>query len=478
MAIDAQPSRPARRGRHRGLWFSLGFVVVAAAAAGGYLLVRSRSAPATEETPVTATVARAPYQVTVSGPGTLAPARTVALSPSVSGRLVRLAAVGDRVVEGAVLAEVDSASFQRAVDDAQLSLSKAEASLAALRAGQAKSEATTASQIAAARTALDSAQRSLDQQTRAAASERTLYQLGGASAAEVQAAEDAQTTAQEALDRARADLDTLLQGQKLQRDADAQDVATSTVSVEQARLALASAQQDLANTVLEAPFAGVVSAADAAVGEQVGTGGSLLTLVDDAKLELDAQVDESDIAQVDVGQSATVALDAVPGRTFAGKVVRIAPTATLVSNIPIFYVTVQIDNADGALRGGMTGQATVVVREVADTFQVPNRAVHSTNGRSVVLVRQPDGSYRPTPVTEVGTAGLNSVLTGDVPDGATVLVSSPAGAGSSTGSLPRTNSGTNGPGEGRPPGAVPFVNPGGGGFRRPRGGSGGAGQRP
>lgn len=474
MAIDAQSGRPARRGGRRRRWLVLTAALVVAAAAGAYLLLRSRSAPAAATAPVTTTVTKAPYQVTVSGPGTLSPARSVVLGPSVSGRLMSIASVGDRVKQGAVLAQVDDSSFRRAAENARLSLDKAQASLAALQAGQAKAEATTASQIASAQTALDSAQRALDQQTHTAALTHTLYDMGSASATELQSAEDALTAAREAVASARSDLATLRQNQQLQHDADSQDLANATVSVEQAKLTLASAQQDLASTSVLAPFDGVVSATTSAVGEQVGSGSGLLTFVDDATLELDAQIDESDIAQVAAGQGASVTLDAAGQRTIPGEVVRIAPTATLVSNIPIFYVTVRVDNRERNLRAGMTGQATVVVHEIADTFQLPARAVHSNNDRSYVLVQQSTGGYRPAPVTVVGTAGINSVLTGDLTDGAVVLVSDGGGAaaGQPAGTTDRGQGGGS-----RPPGAVPFVNPG-GNFRRPRGAAGSAARRP
>ena len=425
------------------------------------MVVRERAGSAPAQPIVTATVKRVAFQVKVDGPGSLSPIRSVSLTPPVSGTLIAIASVGDRVEKGASLARMDPTPFQRAVADARLSLDKAQASLAALQADQARTAASLASQVASARATVDAAQRDHDSQKQTFDLTQTLFDMGSASANELQAAKDALSTADEARANARTNLDTLVETQRLQQTSDEQALANARIAVEQAKLMLATAEQDLADTEVAAPFDGIVSAANGAVGESTGGSDGLLTFVDDTALVLDTQIDETDIGQVAVGQTGTVTLDAIPGTPFPGRVTRIAPTATLVSNIPVFYVAVEIDNAAHALRAGMTGQASLVVRQVPDAFQLPARAVHATNGASFVLVGRGDGSYHQVPVSVVAASGINSVLTGDVPDGAVVLVSGNAV------SSPTQGEGSGGEPNPRRPGAVPFANPG-GGFRRPR----------
>jgi HlyD family secretion protein len=456
--MEGQKTRLSRRPRaYR--WLAL-VVIVLAAGALSYLIVAHRRA-SRSPTPasVTTVVKHASFKVTVAGPGSLLPIRTVSLAPTVAGPILNIASVGDAVSAGQVVARLDPTAYQRAFDNAQLALQQAQASLASLQANQAKADATLTSQIAGAQVSLDAAQRAYDTQRTTTELTQTLFRMGSASASDVQNAQDALSNAAGTLNAARTSVSTLLTTQQLQATADQQDLESSRLSVAQAELSLKTAQQNLADTSLDAPFAGTVSAVDGAVGETAGAATALVTVVDDATVQLAAQIAEVDVTQVAVGQAASVSFDATSSRTFAGRVSSIAPTATLVSNIPIYYVTVDIPNADHTLRGGMTGQANIVTREIPNTFQVPARAVRTVNGSSQVLVRRPDGSYEPVRVAVVGTSGINSVLTGAVPDGGVVLVSGEAGTNGAS---------SNSPAQGttqRRNSAVPFG--GAGGLRAP-----------
>lgn len=459
--MEGQRARSGRAPRaYR--WLALVLVVLAAGALS-YVLVHRRASTGTAPAPVTSVVKHANFEVTVAGPGSLAPIRTVSLAPTVGGPIVSIASVGDSVSAGQVLVRLDPTTYQRALDNAQLALQQAQASLAALQANQAKANASLTSQIASAQASLDAAQRAYEAQRTTTDLTQTLFRMGSASASDVQNAQDALLNAAGTLSAAKASVSTLLATQHLQAAADQQDLASSRLGVAQAELSLKTAQQNLQDASVQAPFAGVVSAVNGTAGESAAAGAALLSVVDDSTVQLAAEIDEADVARVAVGQQVNVTFDATGDRTFAGRVSAIAPTATLVSNIPIYYVTVDIPNASHTLRGGMTGQATIVTRLIEDTFQVPTRAVHTANGQSQVLVRQPDGSYAPVRVTVVGTSGISSVLTGAVANGAVVLVSGESGPGGTSPSPPSQGTQRRNP-------AVPFRAPG-GGFRSPHSGS-------
>ncbi|NJK44153.1 MAG: efflux RND transporter periplasmic adaptor subunit [Pleurocapsa sp. SU_196_0] len=71
----------------------------------------------------------------------------------------------------------------------------------------------------------------------------------------------------------------------------------------------------------------------------------MFTLLNDRQVNLPVQVDETEIGRVKLGQPVEVTLDALDTQSFTGKVTRITPQATVVSNIAVFYVTVTMDNA-------------------------------------------------------------------------------------------------------------------------------------
>lgn len=455
--MEGQKARP-NRGFRVYRWLVL-VVIALAAGALAYVLVHRHTSRSAAPASVTSVVKLATFEVTVAGPGSLVPIRTVSLAPTVGGPIISIASVGDVVSVGQVVARLDPTTYQRALDNAQLALQQAQASLASLQANQAKASATLTSQIATAQASLDAAQRAYQTQQTTTELTQTLFRMGSASASDLQNAQDALSNAAGTLNAAKTSVSTLLATQKLQAAADQQDLASSRLSAAQAELSLKTAQQNLADTSLETPFAGSVSAVDGAVGETAGVGTALVTVVDDATVQLAAQIAEVDVTQVAVGQAASVTFDATASRRFAGRVSSIAPTATLVSNIPVYYVTIDIPNADHTLRGGMTGQASIVTREIRNTFQVPARAVRTLNGDSQVLVRQLDGNYAPVRVAVVGTSGINSVLTGAVPDGATVLVSGGSNASGASSSPPAQGTTQ------RRNGVVPFG--GAGGFRSP-----------
>ena len=152
----------------------------------------------------------------------------------------------------------------------------------------------------------------------------------------------------------------------------------------------------LANTQIIAPFDGVVASVIGQVGgnsegassenqEGVATGG-LLGLIDDGKLVLEAQIDETAIVQVQLDQEVEVTVDALADRVFNGKVTAIAPIARVVSNIPIYDVTIVLDNSERILRAGMTAEAEIIIREVASSITVPSRAIRTEEEESYIQV--------------------------------------------------------------------------------------------
>ena len=416
----------ARRGR-RARWLAAGAVVLVAGA-GALLYLRpweggTAAVPVAEE-PRLLTLRPTDHRVTVSGPGTLQAVTSlgVTVGTGLSGTLAWIVEPGTRVAAGEPLARLDPATFERAVQLATFALERAQAQLESLRADQAVSEANDRQEAAAAAAAVAAAERELEEAERELALVERLYALGSESEEALLAARRRRDDAAEALADALEDQARRAETRALQALSRAQSLKNAELSVEQARLDLEQAQADLRSLTVTAPFAGVVSAVNAVVGANVNDQHTLLTLLDDSRLVLVVQIDETEIADVATGQRAYVTLDAVPGRTFEGVVSAVSPVGRLESNIPIFDVSILLDNADLALRPGMTAESEIVVREVRGAFRVPMQAVTMGPEGAAVTVRSDSGADERRRVEVVATVGFESVVTGDLREGESLVV--------------------------------------------------------
>jgi multidrug efflux pump subunit AcrA (membrane-fusion protein) len=126
-----------------------------------------------------------------------------------------------------------------------------------------------------------------------------------------------------------------------------------------------------------------------------------LILVDGSRLHVDIKVDEVDIGQLKIGQSARFTLDALPGEALTGTIERIALAANQTATVTTYDVRVAVDRPGAPVRIGMTASATITVRELRDVLRVPNQFVRldrRTNQAYVNLVN-PDNSLYEIPVS-------------------------------------------------------------------------------
>jgi len=178
-----------------------------------------------------------------------------------------------------------------------------------------------------------------------------------------------------------------------------------------ARARLKQSEAALEYTLIRAPFDGVVVRRTAQAGENVGpaggvaTGGSLCTLVDRESLEMVADVNETNISKVNVGQKAEVAAEARPDRKYKGEVRQIVPTADRTKGI--VQVKIRLQNPDDALLPEMAARASFL-REGAEAgaprrLIAPKGAVRDRGGRKVVFILE-SGKVRMQAV-ETGAEG-------------------------------------------------------------------------
>lgn len=190
-------------------------------------------------------------------------------------------------------------------------------------------------------------------------------------------------SAQAELAEAQSTLEDLLAG------ADETELKEAEIALEQALIDLEEAASDLAATKVVAPVDGTVLTIDAAVGEQLSQGAVAITLADTTQLELTIDVAEVDIVQVELGQAATVEIDALTGQSFEGVVDYVAPSGDSESGIVTYQVTVRLtDESIEKLLPGMTAVANIVNGDSAAStgWLVPTNAIQQRGENSVVLI--------------------------------------------------------------------------------------------
>ena len=228
---------------------------------------------------------------------------------------------------------------------------------------------------------------------------------------------------------------------------------SARASVQQAAAALKQAETDLKYTKIVAPIDGVVVARQYDVGQTVAASfqaPTLFTIAQDlTKMQVSADVSESDIGTVKVGQPVRFNVDAYPDRDFRGRVSQIRLNATVNQNVVTYPVIVEVSNTDQALRPSMTANVSIEVARVRDALRIPNAA----------LRWRPEGKGAAS--AEEGAAGLGS-------GGGTAAMARQVGGAAGGGG----GAGGAGRGAGGAAGSAGGAGSGGSGRRR------GAGQRP
>ena len=245
-----------------------------------------------------------------------------------------------------------------------------------------------------------------------------------------------QTQAQANLDLANATLKNAqvylaaLTGGTVTPDATGSDL----LKLEQAQLAVTTAQENLNAARLTAPFDGTVTQSNA-IPKALVTAGTQAFRVDDlSNLVIDVQVVEVDINHVQIGQPATVTFDAIPNKTYTGKVLSTDLAGTSVQSSVNFNVNVQITNADAQVKPGMSANVTIITNKVENALLVPNTSIFTdTNGGQFVYLVQ-NGATTKVPVTLGAVSDSLTQITGSSLKSGDTIVLSFASA-SSTGGL-------------------------------------------
>ncbi|NDY74131.1 efflux RND transporter periplasmic adaptor subunit [Desulfobacter hydrogenophilus] len=281
----------------------------------------------------TAPAAVTDIHVTVSATGTLEPTNEVEVGSELSGTIQEVFVdYNDQVTEGQVLARLD-------ITDLQAQVRKSKASLAAARASVRQAQAT------------------VDQTDRKLKNLKKVRELSGG-----------KVPAQTDMDEAQANYTRAVA-----------DRASADASVAEVQASLDSTLTELSKADIISPVNGIVLTRDIEKGSTVAASFEapvLFTLAEDlTKMKLNVDVDEADIGVVKEGLYAHFTVDAYPKRKFAAKIQQVRFNATTTDGVVTYETIMTCDNADLALRPGMTATADIIVKQADQVLSVPSAAM-------------------------------------------------------------------------------------------------------
>lgn len=308
-------------------------------------------------------VDRGDVTMTVTATGTLSAVTTVQVGSQVSGVIRALHAdFNSRVEKGQLLAELDPTPFEAQVEQRRADLTRAQVQT-------------------------DDARLRYERQ-------RRLMENGLTSQAEVEAAEAA--------------------------------LKTARAQVAQAQATLSQATTNLRYTRIVSPIDGIVVDRQYDVGQTVAASFQAPTLFqiaqDLTKMQVQADVDQSDIGRVKVGQVARFSVDAYPEEEFRGRIAQIRYNALVNQNVVTYPVILEVENPEGRLRPKMTANVTIDVSKVEDVLRVPNAALRfrppqEDGEKKSGTKKSPGGGDAMTRAARSGRGGGPMGAAGQLPSG-------------------------------------------------------------
>jgi RND family efflux transporter MFP subunit len=195
-------------------------------------------------------------------------------------------------------------------------------------------------------------------------------------------------------------------------------VKRSKAKLEQAQVSQQQAEWRLEQATLKAPINGVVTTLFVESGEMANSGQTVITLSDLANLDVDVNLDETDVARIEMGMTVVVTVDAFPGMEVSGEVIEIASTADVQAGVVLYPIKVHLDPTDLPLRSGMTVNVMFTLEERKDTLVVPFRAVETEGGQAYLTRVTVSGSERVAVtmglITDTQIEILSGIEEGDV----------------------------------------------------------------
>ncbi|MCZ6875520.1 MAG: efflux RND transporter periplasmic adaptor subunit [bacterium] len=339
--------------------------------------------------------------------GTVEPRRRSLVSSEVEGIVAELLVEdGQRVKQGETLVQLRQESIRIGLQALRSTAQRYREELAELKNG------TRPEIVAEAHAAVLEAEAELDQARREKSRQLDLSQRGVSALRARENAETATVVAQQRLARARSLYQMAVRGPRAER------ISQAEAQYRSAQAEVERLKYDLRRSRVAAPFTGYVVAKHTEVGQWLGRGDLVVTLIELDVAHVTVPIPERYISQVHLGDYSALRFDAIPGRRWDGRVVRIIPQAGESRTFPI---TIAVDNAQTLLKSGFVARAMLTVGGQRDALLVPKDAVVSQGPRQIVYVVR-EGKAAPVPIQRTSFFEGSAVVIGDLQKGEQVVI--------------------------------------------------------
>ncbi|MCF8000510.1 MAG: efflux RND transporter periplasmic adaptor subunit [Halanaerobiales bacterium] len=194
-------------------------------------------------------------------------------------------------------------------------------------------------------------------------------------------------------------------------------------AIKEARLNYEIAQENLEETQLKAPFSGVVTELSVQKGDYINSGQKVATLIDNSNYEVKANIDESELADLKVGQDVEISMEALPGLQLTGQLTEISSKAVSTSGVVTVPITVLVDSVNNSFKPGLSADMEIITEFVNDKIIVPVTAIVNREGKKMVQ-KVIDQKTKLVEVETGLTDGLRIVIQSGLKAGEEIVVNS------------------------------------------------------
>lgn len=379
------------------------------------------------------------WVVQIQANGVVQAVQKINLSPEESGRIAQLSVTeGDRVEKGQIIARMSSERIQAQVNQYQALLAKAKSDLELKQAGTRSEEIAEAkARVSTAEASVAAAQAKLNHAIEELRRNQMLVQEGAISR---NAFGEFIAKQGEAKANLEAELARLKEQQQSLNKANnglrPQEIAQAEAEVAQAKAQLAFYQSQFNNTVIRAPFAGIITRRFAQEGDFVtpttsasSSEGATSTSIAELSsgLEIEAKIPEATISKINLGQTVDIQADTYPNETFKGRVSLIAPRAVQENNVTSFRVKAALSTGQVKLKSGMNVRLTFLGKPIKNALVIPLAAVVTQpNGQAGVYVADEQNRARFQAIQVSATSADQVQVLAGLKKGDRVFISPPS----------------------------------------------------